>query len=558
MISSSKITQFSQGVLIKALRMQTEKTFIVSFVLMVLSAAIIRLIQNAGGSPSIFDHLIYIPLILIGLLFGFRIGFLFGLLIALILGPFSLTSPFVSDNLVTGGWFILLLSCTTVPVIAGLASGTLKASIRQNRQSALRNTDTGLPNLRALLHYLKRLAKNKHLADNELFDIIDIRFKNFEDIQQKIGAEKAHKLLKLVAKQLKDLLGDQVQLGQTGQSEFIGVKPAGKAQDSSSHQALQDYLKKDIQTDDGASYQLEPSASILRVSKDQIAQSSEDVIDKSRQQAYEVKDNDDILSFFDESSEVPEQSSFSKQFHDALATEEISLRYQPRLSTVTGHFEALEVSTRWLHPGRGDIPLSDFQSMIKENDLTKEYLLWVVEQCFKDLAEFKRAEHYPRVSLDVSTADQVEPNVLYALANSIRSTEYPPTSICIEISDAALMNLSTKDRAYLEKLHNIGCNIIAAHFGEHFSTIQSLFKLPVDAIKLSPELIQSASSNSDAKRQLASIVKIAHSKGLRTIATGVDSREQLILVKQVGCEELQGAFLTSPLRKSELPWDRIK
>jgi EAL domain-containing protein (putative c-di-GMP-specific phosphodiesterase class I)/GGDEF domain-containing protein len=558
MVTFSKISRFFQLALIRALRMQAESVFIASFVLLVLSAAIVRLVISSGGLPSIYSSLIYIPLAIVGLLFGFRAGLLFGIITAIVMGPFALSSPFISDNLVSTGWVFLLMSCTFVPVITGLVSSTLKTTLRREQHAKFRHQETGLPNIKALLGYFKSLSKNPRLSDESLFDIIDIRLKNFDDIQQKIGTEKAHRLVKLMAKQLSELLGNQVHFGQASDNELIGVQHAAEKENHNVQDNLKEYLQKEVQAEDGTSYQLDPSASILRVNKRQLTESSQEVLKRSRDRAYRVKDTGDILSFFDESEPAQQQSSFSKQFKDALINNEISLLYQPRLSTVTGHFETLEVSSRWLHPTRGDIIFSEFASMIKENQLTKDYLMWMIESCFADLSQLTQEQRQPKVSIDISLGEDVEPNVLYALANKIQTTDYPPTRICVEVLDSALMNLPPKTRTYLEKLHNVGCNIIADHFGEGFSTIQSLFKLPVDAIKLSDELIHSAASNSDAKRQLASIVKIAHAKGLRTIATGVNSKEKLLLLKHIGCEELQGSVLTPPVLKEALPWERIK
>jgi EAL domain-containing protein (putative c-di-GMP-specific phosphodiesterase class I)/GGDEF domain-containing protein len=558
MVTFSKISRFFQLALIRALRMQTESVFIASFVLLLLSAAIVRLVISSGGLPSIYSSLIYIPLAIVGLLFGFRVGLLFGVITAIVMGPFVLSYPFISGNLISTGWIFLLISCVFIPVITGLVSSTLKTTHRREQHAKFRHQETGLPNIKALLRYFKSVSKSSNSSDESLFDIIDIRLKNFDAIQQKIGPEKAHKLVKLMAKQLRELLGNQVHIGQASDSELIGVQQAPKNESHDVQSNLKEYLQKEVQAEDGTSYQLDPSASILRVDKRQLTESSQEVLNRSRERAYRVKDTDDILSFFDESKPAKQQSSFAKQFNDALINNEISLLYQPRLSTVTGHFESLEVSSRWLHPTRGDIVFSEFSSMVKENQLTKDYLMWMIESCFMDLSEFTQQQRQPKVSIDISLGEHVEPNVLYALANKIQTTDYPPTRICIEVLDSALMNLNPKTRTYFEKLHNVGCNIIADHFGEGFSTIQSLFKLPVDAIKLSDELIHSAASNSDAKRQLASIVKIAHAKGLRTIATGVNSKEKLLLLKHIGCEELQGSVLTPPVLKEALPWERIK
>ena len=111
---------------------------------------------------------------------------------------------------------------------------------------------------------------------------------------------------------------------------------------------------------------------------------------------------------------------------------------------------------------------------------------------------------------------------------------------------------------YLKKLRSMGVTVIADQFGEGQLTLQSIFVLPVDAIKLSENLVLQATSNSDKKRTLISMIKMARSRGLKTIATGVDNRAKLLLLKHLGCDELQGSILSKPTAKDDIPWARIR
>ena len=202
--------------------------------------------------------------------------------------------------------------------------------------------------------------------------------------------------------------------------------------------------------------------------------------------------------------------------------------------------------------------LEEFKPMIEEASLTQQFTSWIIQRTFKDLRVWQKQKVTVRVAINVTINDIVDPLVLNVLAHELQETKFPAQNINIEVSERALMSLSDKSKRYLERLRSIGCNVIASHFGEGRSTIQSLFVLPVDAVKLSEELVQKATSHSDQKRELASMVKMARARGLTTIATGINDRAKLLLLKQIGCEELQGSILSKSLKKSEIPWARIR
>jgi len=380
-----------------------------------------------------------------------------------------------------------------------------------------------------------------------------------ERIQHQIGTERTEKLMRQLAEQLRNIIGKSAHIGQTSNNELVGVS----TDTQHSHKELEQKLKKLLERPiviDGVPYQLDSATGVLRTSRGQVKEKAEQVVEQAQHHAFEAREQNKNFSFLEQDDAIESISdvSFSRQLTEAIESNDIRLYYQPRLNANTGYFSVLEAIVKWTDPKRGDMTADEFRPLIEEAALTEQFTSWMVKKAFEDIREWQKNSFVVRVSLHITLNDIVEPNVLNAVARELQESKFPPRDFSLEVSEKSLMRISDKAKRYLEKLRGIGVNIIADHFGEGASTIQSLFVLPVDAVKLSEDLVKKATSNSDKKRALSSMVKMARSRGLKTIATGVDDRSKLLLLKQIGCEELQGAILSKAQPKDEIPWARIR
>ncbi|WP_248264069.1 EAL domain-containing protein [Idiomarina aminovorans] len=540
--------------------MDAEKQVFIGFVLAIFIAAFIRVIEMTGGLPNLYEHLLYFPLVLTGLLLGPRIGALAGLMCGILLSPFSFSDTVISSNEIAGGWVLRLLAYTFVATFTGIIARVVKNLNGAEQRAKFKHQGTDLPNIHALLEQLKTIGNSKDGSDDDLVDIFNFRLQNMEKIQQQVGTEKANELVKQMAIQLKKLLGDQIQVGQTSKNELVGVSADAEQNTEELQSKIENFLEKPIVVD-GVSYQMDSAAGVLRVKKDQLKENHQKVFDEAQAHAFNALQKKQQFSFLEQNDDAIDQIeeiTFSRQFSEAMENDDIQLYYQPRLNTNTGYFSVLEVSAKWVHPKRGGMNLNEFKPMIEEASLTQQFTSWMLQRTFNDLKIWQKQKATVRISINITINDTVDPIVLNVMAHELQETKCPARNVYIEVSERALMSLSEKSRLYLEKLRSVGCNVIAAHFGEGRSTIQSLFVLPVDAVKLSEELVQKATSNSDKKRELASMVKMARARGLTTIATGINDRAKLLLLKQIGCEELQGSILSQSLKKADIPWARMR
>jgi len=377
--------------LVNFTKMNAEKQVFVGFLLAVLIAVIIRIIEVTGGLPSLYEHLLYFPLVFTGLLLGSRIGALAGIMCGIMLSPFSFSDSLISSNEITGGWVLRLIAYTLIATLAGVISRAIQDLSGAEKNAKFKYQGTELPNLNALLEQLKNIGQNQKGSPHDLIDIFNFRLQNMEKIQQQVGTEKANELVKQMAVQLKKLLGDQVHVGQTSKNELVGVQTETQENPQELQQKVESFLEKPIVVD-GVSYQMDSAAGVLRVKKEQLKEDPQKVFDEAQSHALNALQKKQQFSFLEQNEAIDqiEEVTFSRQFREAMSNNDIQLYYQPRLNTNSGYFSVLEISAKWVHPKRGSMSLEEFKPMIEEASLTQQFTSWIIQRTFKDLQVWQK------------------------------------------------------------------------------------------------------------------------------------------------------------------------
>tara|TARA_B100000700_G_scaffold329921_1_gene453660 strand:- start:1138 stop:2826 length:1689 start_codon:yes stop_codon:yes gene_type:complete len=545
--------------LVEFTELNAEKQVFSGFLIAVFITACVQLIEYTGGLPSVFEHLIYLPLIFAGLLLGPRIGGLGGFVTGIALTPLFFPAELIDQTSVVSDWPVRLLMLTLTPLIAGLISRSVQQLHHLENKAKKTFHGTELPNQEALLEQINAWSENNTVPENALMDIINLRLSNIDKLRNQVGHQKADKIVAELARQLKEALGASAQIGQTATNELVGLHANTENSREELQEKLQQLLSQPIVID-GTEFSLDTTAGVFRVKRENTKDKANMVIHDAHQHSYQAAENNQTFSFLDQDGNLDDEQDepLSKQLISAIQNENIKLYYQPRLNTSSGYFSVIEAIVRWRDNQRGYLSTEDFKPLIEEPALAKQFTGWVINTAFSDIAEWMKKDYIVRLSLHITLNDVLEPTVLNAVAKALNKTKFPPSSLSLEVSERSLVRIGDQAKAYLKKLRSMGVTIIADQFGEGQLTLQSIFVLPVDAIKLSENLVMKATSNSDKKRTLISMIKMARSRGLKTIATGVDNRAKLLLLKHIGCDELQGSILSKPTDKDDIPWARIR
>ena len=545
--------------LVEFTQLNAEKQVFGGFLIAVLLTACIQLIEFTGGLPSVFEHLIYFPLIFAGLLLGPRIGALGGFVTGLMLTPLFFPTELIDQESTLIDWPVRLLMLTLLPLITGLISRSVQQLHHLESKAKKTFQGTALPNHEALLDQINEWSKQNSAPTDALMDIINLRLSNIDKLRNQVGQQKADRIVAELAKQLKEALGQSAEVGQTATNELVGLHANTEHSREELQEKLQQLLSQPIVID-GSEFRLDTTAGVLRVKRENAKDKANMVIHDAQQHSYKAAENNQTFSFLDHDNDLVEDHDepLSKQLLSAIDSENIKLYYQPRLNTNSGYFSVIEAIVRWKDNQRGYLSPEDFKPLIEEASLAKQFTGWMIKTAFNDVTEWMRNDFIVRLSLHITLNDILEPAILNLVAKSLNKTKFPPSSLSLEVSERSLVRISEQSKIYLKKLRSMGVTIIADQFGEGQLTLQSIFVLPVDAIKLSENLVLKATSNSDKKRTLISMIKMARSRGLKTIATGVDNRAKLLLLKHIGCDELQGSILSKPTAKDDIPWARIR
>ncbi len=230
------------------------------------------------------------------------------------------------------------------------------------------------------------------------------------------------------------------------------------------------------------------------------------------------------------------------ELRKALVNGEFELYYQPlvnlRLNEVSG-FEAL---LRWHHPERGIVSPAEFIPIAEDIGIITSIGEWVLRQA---CADAKTWPEHSIVAVNLSPSQFKATNLVQVVISAIAAAGLQAHRLELEITESALLHNDEPTRSTLHQLRNLGVRISMDDFGTGYSSLGYLQSFPFDRIKIDRSFIKTLSGGHTSVAILKAIVSLANSMGMTTIAEGVETPEQLEIVRAEGCDEMQG-YLFSP------------
>lgn len=259
------------------------------------------------------------------------------------------------------------------------------------------------------------------------------------------------------------------------------------------------------------------------------------------QQVHEIE-NDLRVSLFINSSEL----------HQALTNQEFELHYQPIINIEKQRTEYFEALIRWRHPVKGLIPPLQFIPVAERINIMNVLGQFIIDRACLDAASIPEAEGYtPGISINISPSQFQDADILLAtLKRAIKHAGITSNRIQLEITESTEFCHVMEDS--LDALKRLGVKLSIDDFGTGFSAISRLIELPFDCIKIDKSFIRDlvchdAKTKHKAEKMVSGLIKIAESIGLKTIIEGVETKEQLTLVKSFGATLIQGFYFAKPM-----------
>jgi diguanylate cyclase (GGDEF)-like protein/PAS domain S-box-containing protein len=236
-----------------------------------------------------------------------------------------------------------------------------------------------------------------------------------------------------------------------------------------------------------------------------------------------------------------------------LAEGEMRLHFQPVVDLSTNDVVGVEALVRWERPGVGLLAPAAFLELAERTGQIVTLGEWVIRCACEAAVTFAATWLAPlRVSINLSARQLNEPGLRSMLHSALEVTGCDPTSIVVEVTETALLQDLAAAAGVLEEIRELGVEVDLDDFGTGYSSLRYLKHLPVDRIKIDQEFVSGLGIDIADTAIVASTIALAHSMGMSAVAEGVETPEQLGLLRQLGCDFAQGYLLSPPLPQGEL------
>ena len=254
--------------------------------------------------------------------------------------------------------------------------------------------------------------------------------------------------------------------------------------------------------------------------------------------------------FFEEemNREAQQRRTLDGELRRALESDQFVLYYQPQLELASNRIVGAEALLRWRHPTRGLIAPGPFIGFAEETGLIERIGAWVLADACTRFASW-RADGLPigHVSVNVSPRQFRNRDFAQAVARVVQETGLDPHALRLEITESVLVDGSVAAEATLAQLAMLGTPLELDDFGTGYSSLAYLQRLPVDTIKLDRSFITGIATSDNARAIARAAISMVHALKKKIVAEGVETQEQLALLRQWGCDAIQGYLFSAPL-----------
>ncbi|MBU0966968.1 MAG: EAL domain-containing protein [Proteobacteria bacterium] len=247
-----------------------------------------------------------------------------------------------------------------------------------------------------------------------------------------------------------------------------------------------------------------------------------------------------------------EKLSIETDLKKALERNELLLYYQPQIDLQTGKLAGVEALVRWLHPRLGMVPPSMFIPIAEETGLIVDIGQWVLVEACRQAVQWQKAGFVPvRMGVNISSLQFKQQSLATLVGQVLQKTGLAAGCLELELTESAIMQNVSLVNDTLIDLKKIGVNLSVDDFGTGYSSMSYLKRFPLDTLKIDRSFVMDITTDANDAAIIKAIIALAKSLGLKTIAEGVETGEQLAFLQEQGCDEIQGFFISRPLPSRE-------
>jgi len=455
---------------------------------------------------------------------------------------------------------VIALAVLTITTILLLYDAHLETRTRKHNEQlrqanvqlqhvATHDALSGLPN-RLLLADRMEQAIAQAERHQTTFAVFVVDLDRFKSINDSLGHLAGDAVLKEVARRLALVLRKADTLARLGGDEFVLIlNEISRPQDIES---IAGKVLADIGTPVKLSdLELHTSASIGISIYPEDGSDAQTLLRHADAAMYHSKKSGrNAYQFF-----APAMNAFARErlelengLRRALSRQEFVLHYQPKVDVRTGRIDGAEALIRWRHPSRGMTMPLDFIPLAEETGLIIQIGEWVLREACRQAYAWQAAGLRPlRMAVNLSAQQFKQKNLVDVVHTALRTARLEPHYLELELTESAVMDDPERSIEILRRLSELGVRISVDDFGTGYSSLSYLRRLPLDKLKIDSAFIREVATSRDDAAIVRAIVSLAHNLHLKVIAEGVETPDQLVFLRDLGCEQYQGYHYSAPV-----------
>jgi diguanylate cyclase (GGDEF)-like protein len=539
------------------------------FLLLVLIYALYGGQTEASLVTELTDFIVWTPLfyILTYLVYGSKRGLLVSALflgVVLVVSAPQLISlglyprPSLAADLLGRFLIISIVHFLALYVFAYLLEKHLQARTHAEAivKHALTDSLTGLPNRHAF-HERLELALEQAQQNEEQLALLLLDLDRFKLVNDTLGHHTGDRLLQHAALRLQSCVRQSDTLARISGDEFALIieKLSGPEDAVTVAQKLIEALRVPFHL---GGQPLFASASIGISLYPAQAKSTDALRVKADQAMYAAKaqgKNTYQLSSEGASKRSMEWFDIEQRLRKAFDDRELELHYQPVFDLGSHELVGVEALLRWKHPRLGAIPPTTFIPVAEESQLIIPIGSWVLQEACRQNQAWQRAGYHPMViSVNVSPTQFAQPDFVDVVKETLQDSGLAARWLELELTESTVIHDAACER--LAALREVGIRVSLDDFGTGYSSLSQLQQLPLDGLKIDRSFLARLQlplgADGNALVLIKTIVSLARAFGLRVVAEGIETSEQLEALRDTGCDKVQGFMLGKPMSAREL------
>ncbi len=430
----------------------------------------------------------------------------------------------------------------------------LKKSEETIRVLAYHDSITNLPNRNYLIRKLPAILSILD-TDKKRGALIYLDLDNFQIINDTLGHTAGDTFLKQMSMDLKRFLKEEDTLFHLGEDAFVFFIPFIQSDSEifSFIENILDLFHQPIYMEKSKEFHITTSIGVALYPDH--GQDLENLL-RNADTALNVAKNSGKNKFEvftkEMNSNMAHKIDLENNLRHAVENNEFVVFYQPKINAKTGKIISMEALVRWISPTFGFVSPSEFIPLAEETNLIVPIGEYVLKEACRQNKIWQQKGFPPLfVAVNLSTKQLRQKNLTDMLVHALIETELDPKWLELEITESALMDDFDSSIQILKKIKNMGISIYLDDFGTGYSSLNYLRTLPISAIKIDKSFIDGLTSNSKDAFIASSLINLAHGINLSVVAEGIETIEQFDLLKNYGCDEIQGYYFSKPLNPAD-------